>query len=90
MTKAKCDKLNMSDLAMDWALVEPRKRFKTATDYAYYLEKDFTKCYEQGKKDEKIALLEWANGCKALSFNQKTKDAFSVVQMHLKEELSEE
>ena len=48
---SKGERINITDLAMDWAIIEPRKRYKTATDYAYYLEKDFRRCYEQGKKD---------------------------------------
>ena len=49
---SKGERINITDLAMNWAIIEPRKRYKTATDYAYYLEKDFRRCYEQGKKDQ--------------------------------------
>ncbi len=70
MTKDK--KLNMVDLAMDWAIVEPRKRFKTATDCAYYLEKDFRRCYEQGKKDKE---QEWNKRCEECCVKAKLKSS---------------
>jgi len=71
---SKGERINITDLAMNWAIIEPRKRYKTATDYAYYLEKDFRRCYEQGKKESLLL-------CDA------EKKALSKSEIRLKKEL---